>query len=211
MQDIPDATGDGRHVLRLIAAAPVKYRQDDGTVATKPAGESMLDLEVTRVRKDGLMVWYKPHPLTYLDALNDPHPGWPYHDQVLVNEDGSRRWQSTLPGDTCLLSIPGRTLGPADFPDSDGNGRAQVRFYDFGQGDTVSLQARVALRRTISGVFAVTANTPFTLTLAGRTVESSPDGRMWATMNSSKAGGTVSVTVTDDILATGRIHLRIQP
>jgi len=168
MEDIPDANGDGKRTVRMFAAEPIHYLQENGTIATKQPGELMLELEVTRIRDDGFMFWYKQHPRIYLDSLKAPHPGWPYHKQILKNEDGSRTWTSYMPGDTYLLTVEGRRLAPADFPDTDGDGRPLVRLYDFGPGDTVTLPTHVYLRRLDGGHYELRTDVPVQVTIAGK-------------------------------------------
>jgi hypothetical protein len=157
-EDLTDANGDGKKTLRMFTKAEIKRQNPDGTVTEQQPGEHMLDLEITRLSDDELMVWFKPHPLDYLDAVGQPHPGWPYYRQTLRTEDGGKSLTSGYPGETYELSIEERPLTGADFPDSDGNGRAMTRFYDFGPGDTVSLPATVYVKRRADGGYELKAN-----------------------------------------------------
>ncbi len=209
LDDIKDADGDGRRTLRMVAAVPVGYLKEDGSVARKEPGEHMLDLDVTRVGADGLRFYYRQHPLTFLDALKTPHPGWPYAEQTLRNEDGSRSWRSTLPGDTYQFTVDGRKLTPADFPDSDGNGRAAVRFYDYGPGDSLHLTAAAALRRLEAGLFELRANAPVTMALKGRSLEVSPDGKTWSPLKTQAVEGRAQATLGEGELGEGRVLLRV--
>ena len=174
-EDLVDADGDGRRVLKMYATEPTSYLKEDGSVATTQPGEFMLDLEVTRLGDDGLTFWYKQHPMNYVDALKAPHPGWPYHWQILKNEDGSKSWGSRLPGDTYKVSLDGGKLAEGDFPDPDGNGRALVRFYDYGPGDSVRLAVDVQVRRTQAGYEART-NVPVNVSVPGARAGLKPAG-----------------------------------
>lgn len=210
MDDVKDANGDGKRVLRMSAAQPTWYEKAEGEFAKKEPGEHMLDLEVTRVSADGLRLYYRQHPLIFLDALKTPHPGWPYNEQTLRNEDGSRTWRSTLPGDTYEFTVEGRKLTKADFPDTDGNGRATVRFYDYGPGDAVRLTSAASLRRIEPGVFELRANAPVTVALKGIALEVSPDGKTWSALKMQSVDGKAQTTLGETELAAGRVMIRVK-
>ncbi|MCC7517886.1 MAG: hypothetical protein IT578_01740 [Verrucomicrobiae bacterium] len=215
-QDVTDANGDGKLTLAMIATEKQrKFAPDGKTLVEVQPGEKMLDLEVTRIREDGLMFFTRQHPREYLDASNDPHPGWPYHQQLVRNERGDREWTVDMPGDTYRLRVEGRKLQEADLPDSDGDGRRMVVFHDQGPGDRVSVAAHLFLRRLDArgpGVFELRANAACTLTLPGRQVEVSADeGATWKAASSviDETGG-ITTSFTEEALANGRRLIRVR-
>jgi hypothetical protein len=210
LEDLKDANGDGKRTLRMFAATPTWYEKAEGEFAKKEIGEHLLDLEVTRVSADGLKVYYRKHPLLYLDALKTPHPGWPYHEQALKNEEGSKTWRSALPGDTYEFTVDGRKLTKADFPDTDGNGRAMVRFYDYGPGDAVRLTSAAALRRAAPGLFELRANAPVTVALTGKGLEISADGRTWSALKTQTVDGKAQAALGEPELADGKVMIRVK-
>lgn len=213
--DITDANGDGAvtvgmYVNASTAPQGIKKRLDDGTTTMVMPGEKMLDLEVTRVREDGLMFYTKQHPRPFLDSMNEPHPGWPYHQTTIRNEAGTREWLINMPGDTYRLVVGGRTLTADDFPDSNGDGRAMVHIQDIGPGDTLEAPAYVHLNRSGEGVYTVEANAGFTLSLPGREIAVSHDGgETWRTLAGEASSGRLTVQIGEAELGAGRLVLRI--
>lgn len=177
-EDVADANGDGKRMLTLIAQQPVKRFGADGTsLETVSPGMPMLDLELTRVREDGLMFWTAQHPRPYLDALKMPHPGWPYDQQVVQNEAGDKRWVVNMPGDVYQLGVEGKRLTDREFDDPDRDGRRLIWLQDFGPGDRVEVPAHVYLRRLEPGRYEVRANAACELSLP---VEDAPGGYTWS-------------------------------
>ena len=169
----------------------------------------MLDLDVVQMSADGLTVFYKDHPMDFLDSIKAPHRGWPYHRQVLRNESGTREWVSQFPGDVYHLTLAGRKLLRAHLPDADRNGRAMVRFYDFGPGDRVRVPTHVYFRRIQGQTFRVQADVGFTLGLRARKVELSEDGKVWTEVATASAGEIKEFRVDRARLGDGRLMLRV--
>ena len=209
--DITDENHDGKKTLSMICETPTRKLKPDGTpyIPVKP-GEKMLDLEVTRIRKDGLMFWTKQHPRQFLDAINVPHPGWPYHRQRVVNEKGDKSWIVNMPGDTYQVSLNKGKLSSRDFPDRDGNGRRKVTFYHYGPGDAVSLPTHVGLRRLEPGKYELRADAACTVTLPGSKVSISSDGKKWRVIPATGVSGDrVRINLSLKDLADGRIFLKL--
>jgi len=159
-RDIPDADGDGRRTLRMYASGRATCREilPDGSLRTLAPGRHMLDLEVTRVSADGLQFWFKQHPMRFADSLGVAHRGWPYHDMLLKNEDGSRTWVSMLPEDDIRIHLKGGPVTAEALADRDGDGKRRLAFYHFGVGDAFEVPAHLFLRRLPRGGFEVRAN-----------------------------------------------------
>ena len=164
-KDLPDANGDGKRMLRMFSSGLDRDRRmlPDGTIQDVAPDAHMLDIEVTRISDDGLQIWYKQHPMTYLDSAKVPHRGWPYHEQILRNEDGSRQWMSTLPEDETRIYLKGAPLAETDLKDANGDGKRHVTIYEFGAGDDFEVQTHVFVKRLADGSFEVRANAPVTM------------------------------------------------
>lgn len=212
-EDLADANGDGRRMLTMIAREPGKKFGPDGeTPVPVAAGEKMFELEVTRLRDDGLMFWTKDHPRTFLDALNVAHPGWPYHQQLVRNERGDRDWVVNMPGDSYQVRVAGRTLREADFPDTDGNGRRQVSLQHYGPGDRVTALTHLYLRRLAAGRYELRANAGCRLVLPGKQVTLSDDGgKSWRDCGATAQDGKVTLALTAADLGAGRVELQVTP
>jgi hypothetical protein len=209
-KDVTDANGDGKVTLAMYAAERQRKLDAQGNDVFTEAGEKMLDLEVTRIREDGLMIFTKQHPREYLDALNVPHPGWPYHQTRVVNERGDKSWIVNMPGDTYSLVVPGRKLTLADLPDANGDGRRAITFHDFGPGDEVTVPAYVYLDRTAPDSYTVRANAAVELTLPGSAATWSKDGQNWPPFGRSSRGNRVQVKLTEADLAGGTVQVRVR-
>jgi hypothetical protein len=207
--DLVDANGDGKKTLRMFAAAKAFKRTGEDAVQEVAVGEPMLDLEVERVSEDGLTIFYKDHPMEFLDSVKVPHRGWPYHEQVLRNESGTRQWVSKLPGDVYHLRIEGRKLTAADFPDADGNGRPQVSLWDFGPGDRLRAPTHVAVRPVGDGVMELLADTGVTIVSAAKAVHLSADGKEWKDAPAQQAGDARQFRIDPAALAGGRTLVRM--
>ncbi len=210
-KDITDANGDGKVTVAMIATDKQRKFAADGTtiIETKP-GEKMLDLEVTRVRDDGLMIFTRQHPRQYLDSAEVAHPGWPYDQQIIRNERGDKQWTVNMPGDTYQLHVEGRKLVPSDFPDADRDGRSTVVFHDYGPGDQVVVPGHCHLRRIGPGVLELRANVGCMLTLPARSVSISNDnGRNWGRVSAPVTDGRITFTLREADLGTGHVLLKL--
>lgn len=156
------------------------------------------------------MFWTKQHPREYLDALKVPHPGWPYHNQIVRNERGDREWLANMPGDAYQLRIEGVALTDALLPDSNNDSRRQVMFHDYGPGDTISAPTHVYLRRLEAGLYELRADVDCRFALPGKQPMLSADGgASWTTLSYRQEGGSVSFDVRLDETADGKALLKV--
>lgn len=216
-EDVTDADGDGKTTLTMIATSPQRKPTPDGKgFVTVNSGEKMLDLEFTRVRPDGYMLWTKQHPREYVDSADVPHPGWPYLDQKVVNEKGDKSWIVNMPGDTYQLFAIGKKFTDADFPDADKDGRRLVTLHDYGPGDRLVLPAFAYLRRLPESSasekrYELRANAMCTLALKGKTIAISVDGgKQWKTMAVTSGAGMVQAKFSEKDLGAGIVQLRVK-
>jgi len=212
-EDVTDANGDGRRTVTMICREKTaKFAPDGETVVPVNPGDEMLELEITRIREDGLMLWTKQHSRIFLDSLNVPHPGWPYHHQTIRNEKGDREWIVNMPGDTYQLRVDGRKLTENDFPDVDGDGRRTVEFHHYGPGDTVTVPTHVYLRRIGKATYELRANVACTVSIPGTGAELSVDnGRTWTELDTQTTVGRVTMALTESVLGSGVVRLRTAP
>ena len=164
MDEIVDADGDGRRTLRLIALHTMKKWLGDGRIERVPEGEKMCDLEVTRVRDDGLMIWFKDPPEQYCYTYDIPHKSWFYQGMRMETEDGRRVLTANYPGTEYAITVPGRRLTAEDFPDADADGRRCLVIADIGPGDVVDAPSAVSLQRVAEG-WRIQANSGMALAL----------------------------------------------
>ena len=156
LEDIPDANGDGRRVLKMIATQ--QHRRLSPTPGTIQPGDTMAELEVTRVSASGDMIWFKDVPELYTDSIGEAHRHWPYQSQKLVTEDGKRTLQANYPGDEIYLGVRGKALSENDFPDADGDGRRYVSLSHIAPGDVFETPTMVSLTREREGLYRLRAN-----------------------------------------------------
>jgi hypothetical protein len=215
-QDISDANGDGKVTVAMYVnpldegnAGGTRRLLEDGTVQVLKPGEKMLDLEVTRVREDGFMLYAKQYPREFVDSIKLPHPGWPYHQQLIRNEAGTREWTVNMPGDTCQMVIDGKKLTAADLPDPNKDDRPAVYLYDYGPGDEIAVPGHVHLRRLAPGLFEMRANAACSVELpaAGAAV-SLDSGKTWQPMG-TVANGRVRIELSEQQLADGVLQMRL--
>lgn len=155
MDEIVDADGDGRRTLRLIAEKPIKRWIAPGNTPVVPAGGRMADLEVTAVRDDGRMIWFKNPPEQYCYTYDIPHASWCYQGMHMVTEDGKRKLTANYPGREYAITLVGRALVEADLPDADGDGRRELILCDIAPGDVVDTPSRVSAFETATGDWSV--------------------------------------------------------
>lgn len=212
-KDLADANGDGKTTVAMIATQPQQKLAADGTtlIEVKP-GEKMLDLDVTRLREDGLMLFTKQHPREFVDALKDPHPGWPYDQQIIRNEKGDREWVVNMPGDTYQMHLTDGKIAGSDLPDPNKDGRKLVVFHDYGPGDDVVLATHAQLRRIEPNVFELRANAACTITLPGKAAAISRDGgKTWSDLKANAREATVTLALRESDLGDGVVRLKITP
>jgi|GEM_PF-2716926 len=217
-EDITDANGDGKRTVAMIVSphsgttGAKKFAEDGETLIHLKPGEKMFDLEVSRIRDDGYMLFTKQHPRIYLDALKLPHPGWPYHQQIIRNEAGTKEWFVNMPGDIYRLFVDGRKLKKRDVPDADGDGRAMLYLHDYGVNDEATIATHAYLRRQSKGVYELRANVGLTLTLPGNKAEVSTNvGESFdAVAEVKKSWGNVTFKLGAEQLGDGNVTLRVE-
>jgi len=216
--DITDANGDGKltvsmHVSEQSGTSGAqKFAEDGETVIKLQPGEKMMDMEVSRVREDGFMIYTKQFPRIYLDALKLPHPGWPYHQQVIRNEAGTKEWVVNMPGDVYRLFVDGKKLNQSDVPDANKDGRAMVYLHDYGPGDEISTPTHAYLARKSKGLYELRANAGLTITLPGNKAQiSTDDSKTFADLaDVKKSKGEITFTLNADQLDDGTVMLKVE-
>lgn len=208
--DLTDENGDGKVTVAMIvnsasgAKGARRFAADSETIVEVRPGEKMLDLEVTRVREDGYMLFTRQHPREYLDAMKVKHPGWPYHQQIIRNERGDKEWVVNMPGDIYQLELMRKKFSPALLPDVDRNGRAAIELHEYGPGDALTVPTHVSLERLEGmgkGVYRLEADVGLTLTARGKTVALSADGgKTW-----QKTNGRID----EALLGNGKVLIRL--
>jgi len=145
-------------------------------------------------------------------AQNDkqPCPGIDKH-WVATNESRSRVWRAEYLGlDEARNLFAFRLDGEVQAKDFGAS--SSVHLWSYGVGDAVRMGTFVNLRRTQPGLFAVEADTPFTIALKGSAAEWSADGQVWARVAGEAKDGSVTVRVSSEMLgASGRLSLRVAP
>jgi len=221
--DLPDANGDGKRTLRLLAGAADERRaaraapradgeEDEGADAPAPpprkAGDVLLELEVTRVDPANNLFYFKmPSDAAYQEG------GWQYANRELVNEDGSKKWYSGYPGTTFSWELEGREpFAETDFDDADKDGKRKLYAYHYGPGDTFTVKTFAHLRRVEKNLYQLRANTPCTLILPGKApVAVSRDGENFQPASAQRSGANVSLSLAPADLASGALFIRTSP
>jgi len=202
LADFPDADGDGRRIVRLI-----NTRREQDAQGQSLLGKVLLEMEVTRVTPDGETFYFKlPKDEVYQRG------GWAYAYQLLVNEDGSRRWMAKYPGSSFVWELAGG-LTPADFTDADGDGKIKMAAYLFGPGDRMTLDTSVSVERGAHpGVYMVRSNVPCTIGLPRgdfARAEISADGKTFGPIAATGNGARLIVALSERDLRDGRVVLRL--
>lgn len=184
-EDLTDENGDGKisvgmFVSPLSGTNGAQKLGPEGELIEVAAGEKMFDLEVTRVREDGLMLFSRQHPREFVDSLKIPHPGWPYHQQIIRNERGDKEWVVNMPGDTFQVVVDGKKVTKSSFPDPDGDGRPAVELHHYGPGDTITAATHVSIERKRDNMYSLRASSPSEIKVSGKDMEVSLDmGGTW--------------------------------
>ncbi len=213
--DLADTNGDGKVTFDMLvsplAGRTRQFAEDGTTLLELKPGDQMLQLEVTRRRDDGFMFYTQQHPRPYLDALKTPHPGWPYHQQIVRNEAGTREWVVNMPGDLYQLTIADRKISAGDLPDTDGDGRRMVFLHDLGPGSTLTAPTSVALRRVRPGLFELRADVACSVTLpGGKAALSTDQGATFTDLPATAQGGAITVNLSLEQVARESVWLRVQ-
>jgi hypothetical protein len=202
MADVPDTNGDGRRVLRLLAAT--KDVTPGGGVAE---GDTLQELDVTRVAEDGATFYFKmPTDEDYQRG------GWQYVDRWMVNEEGSCRWRASYPGMSFRWKLDGGCRA-GDFTDANGDGASRLDACVFGPGDQLRTDTFVHVRRLATpGTYAIRANVPCTLALPGDGYSAArlgADERSLATLASRREGPRIILELGESELADGEVILQL--
>jgi len=161
----------GRVVFKLIArqtARRVRGLLPDGKADVYPLdqGETMAELEVTRVSDDGLMFWFKNPQVQYADTSNVVNESQPYVGQILQTASG-RQITANWPGTEYRLTLEQGALTAESLPDADNDGRKVLRISHVAPGDTVELTTFFSAQRLTDNRWNVRANTPLTFQVGG--------------------------------------------
>ena len=127
-KDVPDADGDGKRTLKLLATEKDAANEEGGL----KVGDAALVMEVTRVdQEEGIFHYTMPAERKYqLD-------GWAYVSRLLVSESG-KTWMATYPGFDHKLAVEGK-IDRKQFDDVDGDGRAALSLYRLSKGFEVKV------------------------------------------------------------------------
>ena len=113
---------------------------------------------------------------------------------TLSNENGDKSWTvRSLNGGKIRVDGP---ITAADFEPAN-----YLRLWEYGPGAKFRIATDAALNRVSPDTFAVSANTPFNLSLKGSRLETSDDGgKSWQPLNAAARDGWVEATVTEALL-----------
>jgi hypothetical protein len=197
MSEIPDANGDGKHTLKMLAT----NKRGDLSGAE-------LVMEITRVdEKDDTLYFKMPENPDYQTG------GWQFQDRKLVNEDGSKTWRAMYAGISYRFMLTGPPVNEAAFPDVDKDGKRKLKIYHFGPGDNFTLPTRVAVTRVSqkgkTTEYEVRANTPCTLTLAERGRIELKDPAGWRALKTPAGSKAIVVKISEQMLSNKPLHIRL--
>jgi hypothetical protein len=209
MEDLPDADGDGRRVLKMFGSGGVNDYK-----VREAKDQAVLELEVTRVDPANHTFYFKMPEAPKSDQETEYRVGgWQYANRILTNEDGSKRWWATYPGITFAWELKGKDpVSDAAFTDADGDGKRKLYAYHFGPGDALRLNTFVYLRRVAPGVFEVRANVPCTLALPLKgDVEIGRNNTDYAPHASRGTGDSIEIALSLVDLGAGAVWIRQKP
>lgn len=203
MADIPDANGDGKHMLRMVSAPQLGDRE----------GKDVLPLEVTRVDEAENTIYFKmPEDPNYRTG------GWQFInnegkrgdvENTLVNEDNSKVWRSLYPGSSYRFVLTGPPVDEAAFTDADKDGKRKLKIYHYGPGDTFTLPTRVAVTRVAPNEYEVRANAECSVTLPGKNRVEMDTTNGWRAVQATSANGATTITISTEMLNGDPIRLRV--
>jgi hypothetical protein len=197
MSEIPDANGDGKHTLRMLAA---------GKAGDQGGAELVMDVMHVD-EKENTFYFKMPDDPGYQSG------GWQFQDRKLVNEDGSKVWRGMYAGTSYRFVLTGPPVNEAAFPDADKDGKRKLKIYQFGPGDRFTLPTCVAVTRLsqngVATEYEVRANTPCTLTLPGRGRIEWKDASGWRNLKTKVSGRGTAVEVSAALLNGAPIRLRL--
>jgi hypothetical protein len=126
------------------------------------------------------------------------------HDFTATNDARTQSWRAQYL-DNSTWHLTGAPVREADF----GSTRA-LRIWEYGKGDTVRQCTQVSTERIGPGVFAIQANTGFSLTLPGARMEVSTNQADWRNLPVKKGptGCTARIEAAD-LSAQDTIYVRI--
>lgn len=197
LAEIPDANGDGKRTLRMLATP----QQGD-------AGGAELVMEVTRVDEQENTFYFKmPQEERYRQG------GWQFNFRTLVNEDNSKAWRSVYVGSSYRFVLTGAPVAEASFADADKDGKRKLKIYHYGPGDSFNLPTRVAVTRVAqngdSTEYDIVANTACELILPGRQAQLKSASGAWHALKTRAGQNAITVAITPEMLADKDIKLRI--
>jgi len=119
---------------------------------------------------------------------------------TVANDQRTRFWHADYLGGSSW-KLQGEPVIPADFAEDH-----SLTVYEYGPGDRVEINTQISVTRTHDDVFAISCNTPCTISFRSKQVEISSDRRSWAS-----GGKTVDDTWTaiNCKPARGPIYVRL--
>jgi hypothetical protein len=137
-------------------------------------------------------------------------------DLVASNDDLTKFWRVAYVGGDRhtghvfkLTSMDPKATGPAfteaDFPPGSG-----LSVWEFGIGDRMAIKTGVSLRRTDGGAYEVYATSPFAVTLKGKTVEVSTDGKAWQPLAGKMVDGRVIADITAGQISASKCRMWVK-
>jgi hypothetical protein len=203
LEDFPDSNHDGKRTLKLYGKKGMKDGEGNSL-----EGKVLLELEVTRVGKDGETFYFK---LPKEERYQDKADGWSYVGLPMVNEDGVQKWLGIFPGPTFGLKLDGE-VRQQDFTDVNGDGKIKLAVYSFGPGGRMKTDTHVNVERKGKGVYAVESNVGCTVGLPKgeyTRAEISADGVNFAPIASQIEGPKQIIKLSGNDLADGKVILRL--
>lgn len=193
LSEIPDANGDGKRTLKMLASP----QQGD-------AGGGELVMEVTRVDENENTFYFKmPQDARYQQG------GWQFNFRTLVNEDGSKTWRSLYAGTGYRFVLSGPPVNEAAFTDTDKDGKRKLKIYHFGPGDTFMLPTHAAVSRIAPNEYEVRSNVACTLMLPGKGQVEIEVGGKSSLLPTEQKNGVVTVRIEQKMISSQPLRVRL--
>jgi len=140
----------------------------DGSVMTLKRGADYFRSHIEEISTAESTVTTTLRPL--VEYLDHNRAGW-----VASDEACKTFWRATYLGEGRFRLDDGPSVNREAFGEA-----GVLRLWEYGVGDVVRQSTSVSLRRVENGVFEVTSDVPVEISLPGRQVQVSSDGKNWA-------------------------------